>query len=99
MGRVLCHTQIQKLNFRQKKAHLCEIQVNGGSMEDKIKSAQDLFEKPVSIDSVFEENEMIDTIAISKGKGYEGVVTRWGVTKLPRKTHKGLRKVACIGSW
>merc|ERR1712232_1263118 len=25
--------------------------------------------------------------------------TRWGVTKLPRKTHKGLRKVACIGSW
>merc|ERR1712100_857425 len=42
---------------------------------------------------------MIDTIAITKGKGYEGVVTRWGVTKLPRKTHKGLRKVACIGSW
>merc|ERR1711934_1313177 len=42
---------------------------------------------------------MIDTVAITKGKGYEGVVTRWGVTKLPRKTHKGLRKVACIGSW
>merc|ERR1711880_23603 len=42
---------------------------------------------------------MIDTIAITKGKGLEGVVTRWGVTKLPRKTHKGLRKVACIGTW
>jgi large subunit ribosomal protein L3e len=97
--RVLCHTQISKLNFRQKKAHICEIQVNGGSMEDKVKFGSELFEKPVAIDSVFEENEMIDTIAISKGKGYEGVVTRWGVTKLPRKTHKGLRKVACIGSW
>ena len=24
---------------------------------------------------------------------------RWGTTKLPRKTHKGLRKVACIGAW
>jgi hypothetical protein len=36
---------------------------------------------------------MIDTIAITKGKGYEGVVTRWGVTRLPRKTHRGLRKV------
>uniref|UniRef100_A0A453HM54 Uncharacterized protein n=1 Tax=Aegilops tauschii subsp. strangulata TaxID=200361 RepID=A0A453HM54_AEGTS len=34
-----------------------------------------------------------------KGKGYEGVVTRWGVTRLPRKTHRGLRKVACIGAW
>merc|ERR1719353_2218738 len=97
--RVICHTQISKMNFRQKKAHICEIQVNGGSMADKIAFGEALFEKTVSIDSVFEKNEMIDTIAITKGKGYEGVVTRWGVTKLPRKTHKGLRKVACIGSW
>merc|ERR1711935_266914 len=97
--RVLCHTQISKLNFRQKKAHICEVQVNGGSMADKIAFAEGLFEKPVAIGSVFEQNEMIDAIAITKGKGYEGVVTRWGVTKLPRKTHKGLRKVACIGSW
>ncbi|VAI29420.1 unnamed protein product [Triticum turgidum subsp. durum] len=36
---------------------------------------------------------------IRKMKGYEGVVTRWGVTRLPRKTHRGLRKVACIGAW
>lgn len=28
-----------------------------------------------------------------------GVTSRWGVKKLPRKTHKGLRKVACIGAW
>ena len=42
---------------------------------------------------------MIDTIAITKGKGTEGVVTRWGVSRLPRKTHRGLRKVACIGAW
>ncbi|KAF3453957.1 hypothetical protein FNV43_RR04399 [Rhamnella rubrinervis] len=27
-----------------------------------------------------------------KEGGYEGVVTRWGVTRLPRKTHRGLRK-------
>merc|ERR1712130_451226 len=68
-------------------------------MADKIQFAKDLFEKPVSIDTVFEQNEMIDTIAITKGKGTQGVVTRWGVTRLPRKTHRGLRKVACIGSW
>merc|ERR1711965_609971 len=97
--RVICHTQIGKLNFRQKKAHICEVQVNGGSMDDKIAFAKGLFESTVAIDSVFEQNEMIDTVAITKGKGFEGVVTRWGVTKLPRKTHKGLRKVACIGSW
>uniref|UniRef100_A0A7S0G7P7 50S ribosomal protein L3, chloroplastic n=1 Tax=Rhodosorus marinus TaxID=101924 RepID=A0A7S0G7P7_9RHOD len=42
---------------------------------------------------------MIDAIGVTKGKGYEGVITRWGVTRLPRKTHRGLRKVACIGAW
>jgi large subunit ribosomal protein L3e len=34
-----------------------------------------------------------------QGHGREGVVTRWGVSRLPRKTHRGLRKVACIGAW
>merc|ERR1711967_227151 len=33
------------------------------------------------------------------GRGTDGVITRWGVTRLPRKTHRGLRKVACIGAW
>jgi large subunit ribosomal protein L3e len=97
--RAICHTQMGKLGFRQKKAHICEIQVNGGSVADKVAFIEGLFEQKVSVGSVFEQNEQIDTIAITKGKGYEGVVTRWGVTKLPRKTHKGLRKVACIGSW
>jgi large subunit ribosomal protein L3e len=97
--RVIAHTQIRKLKLRQKKAHLMEIQVNGGSISDKVDYAYGLFEKHVSVDSVFNENEMIDVIGITKGKGYEGVTTRWGVTRLPRKTHKGLRKVACIGAW
>jgi len=97
--RVLAHTQIRKLGFRQKKAHLMEIQVNGGTSAQKVDFAYNLFEKPVSIDALFEENEMIDIIGVTKGKGFEGVTTRWGTTRLPRKTHKGLRKVACIGAW
>ena len=30
---------------------------------------------------------------------FSGVTSRWHTKKLPRKTHKGLRKVACIGAW
>jgi large subunit ribosomal protein L3e len=97
--RVLAHTQIRKVHLGQKKAHLMEIQVNGGTVAEKVDFAYGMFEKAVSVDSVFQANEMIDTIAITKGGGTEGVVTRWGVTRLPRKTHRGLRKVACIGAW
>jgi len=97
--RLLCHTQIRKLNLRQKKAHLMEVQINGGTIPEKVDFGVGLFEKPIPVSSVFEENEMIDIIGITKGKGFEGVTTRWGTTRLPRKTHKGLRKVACIGAW
>jgi large subunit ribosomal protein L3e len=85
--------------FRQKKAHLMEIQVNGGKTEDKVKWAQGKFEQEVSIGEVFAKDEMVDTIAITRGKGTTGVIKRFGVNRLPRKTHRGLRKVACIGAW
>jgi len=97
--RVIAHTQIRRVHLGQKKAHVMEIQINGGTIEEKVDWGYKLFEKPVSLDSVFAQNEMIDTIATTKGKGFEGVTTRWGVRRLPRKTHKGLRKVACIGAW
>jgi large subunit ribosomal protein L3e len=98
--RVLAHTQMSKLGLRQKKAHLMEIQVNGGAnAAEKIEFAKSLLEKEVPVTTVFSPNEMLDCIGVTKGKGFEGVVTRWGVTRLPRKTHRGLRKVACIGAW
>jgi len=97
--RVIAHTQVGKVGLRQKKAHVLEIQVNGGSTADKVKFAYSLFEKKVPIKAVFEQDEVVDALAVTKGKGFEGVTTRWGTRRLPRKTHKGLRKVACIGSW
>ncbi|WVN87342.1 60S ribosomal protein L3 [Cryptococcus depauperatus CBS 7841] len=97
--RVLAHTQISKTGLQQKKAHLMEIQVNGGSVADKVDFAKSHFEKTVDVTSVFEQDECIDIIGVSKGHGFEGVTARWGTTRLPRKTHRGLRKVACIGAW
>lgn len=101
MIRIVAHTQISLTPLKkfQKKAHCMEIQVNGGTVPDKVDFAYALFEKAVTVDSVFQTNEMVDTISISKGCGTEGVISRWGVTRLPRKTHRGLRKVACIGAW
>jgi large subunit ribosomal protein L3e len=97
--RVLAATQLSKLNFRQRKAHLFEIQVNGGTVAQKVDWATSKFEGEVTVSEVFNENEMIDTIGVTRGKGTAGVVKRFGVTRLPRKTHRGLRKVGCIGAW
>jgi large subunit ribosomal protein L3e len=97
--RVLCASQIEKVKLRQRKAHLMEIQVNGGDVSAKVDWAVSKFENEVSVGEVFANNEMVDTIAITRGHGTQGVIKRFGVTKLPRKTRRGNRKVACIGAW
>lgn len=60
------------LRQRQKKAHIMEIQLNGGTIEDKVQWAREHLEKPVPISSVFTADEMIDVIGVTKGKGYKG---------------------------
>merc|ERR1712027_146499 len=97
--RLIAHTQQKLLRKRQKKAHIMEIQLNGGSVADKVDYAYGMFEKTIPIMDVFAKNEMIDLVGVTKGKGFKGVTSRWHTKKLPRKTHKGLRKVACIGAW
>ncbi|GMF01077.1 unnamed protein product [Ambrosiozyma monospora] len=79
--RVLVHTQVRKTPLAQKKAHLAEIQLNGGSVADKVEWAREHFEKTVSVHSVFEEAEMIDVIAVTRGHGFEGVTHRWELVK------------------
>jgi large subunit ribosomal protein L3e len=100
--RVIAHSQLSKMKHRSirgRKAHIMEIQINGGTVAEKIAFGKGLFESEVKVDSVFQQSEACDILAVTTGHGFEGVVQRWGVTKLPRKTHRGLRKVACIGAW
>ncbi|XP_062508818.1 large ribosomal subunit protein uL3-like [Corticium candelabrum] len=97
--RALAHTQPKMMKMRMKKAHIMEIQVNGGTVPEKVDWVREQMEKPVTVEKVFSQDEMIDVIGVTKGKGFKGVTCRWKTKKLPRKTHKGLRKVACIGAW
>uniref|UniRef100_A0A8C4EWE0 Ribosomal protein L3 like n=1 Tax=Dicentrarchus labrax TaxID=13489 RepID=A0A8C4EWE0_DICLA len=97
--RVLVHSQMRLLPIKQKKAHIMEVQLNGGSISDKVDWAKERLEQAVPVSAVFYQDEMIDVIGVTKGHGFKGVTSRWHTKKLPRKTHKGLRKVACIGAW
>merc|ERR1719201_694908 len=97
--RAICHTQVSKVKIGQKKAHVKEIQINGGDVAKKVDFVTGLFEQEVKVADVFSQDEMIDVIGATRGHGFNGVITRWGCSRLPRKTHLGLRKVACIGTW
>lgn len=51
-----------------------EIQVNGGSISDKVDWAKAQLEKNVSVSQVFAQDEMIDVIGVTKGHGFKGTI-------------------------
>ena len=59
-------------SLHQKRAHIMEIQVNGGSIEDKVEWAKERLEKSINVNQVFDNNEVIDVIGVTKGKGFKG---------------------------
>lgn len=64
--RVIAHTQVKKLNLRLKKAHIMEIQINGGDAAAKVDFAKGLFEKEITVDSIFNKDENIDEAILTK---------------------------------
>ena len=64
--------QMKLLKKRQKKAHVMEIQLNGGTIPEKVDYARKMLEKQIPVENVFGQDEMIDVIGVTKGKGFKG---------------------------
>jgi len=98
--RAICHNQPKLVkNIDIKKAHVLEIQINGGKIAEKVDFGVKFFEKEVNVSDVFQTGGLLDVIGATKGHGFEGVIKRWGPKLLPKKTHRGYRKIGCIGAW
>lgn len=69
---MLFHSQMRLLPIRQKKAHIMEVQLNGGSITDKVDWAKEHLEQAVPVSAVFSQDEMIDIIGVTKGHGFKG---------------------------
>jgi large subunit ribosomal protein L3 len=97
--RLLAATQPRLSGTPKKKPNIMEIKVDGGSVKEQFEYAKSLLGKTVSITDVFKEGQFIDVVSISKGKGFQGPVKRWGVRILQDKSRKTKRGIATLGAW
>ena len=81
----------------QKKPYIFEAAVKGGDIKKQFTFLQGLLGKEVKIDQVFDVGTTVDTAAITKGKGWEGPITRWGVKRKQHKSRKSVREVGSLG--
>jgi large subunit ribosomal protein L3 len=96
--RVLVYTQPKLTGIGKKKPELFEVAL-GGSIADKFKYAKENLGKEISIKDIFAEGQQIDMHAVTKGKGYQGPVKRFGVKIRQHKSEKTKRGPGAIGGW
>jgi large subunit ribosomal protein L3 len=67
--------------------------------EDKLAFVKEHLDKEIKLSDVFKEGEFADVTAVTKGKGVQGVIKRFGVGRKQHKSEKGVRRVGSLGGW
>jgi large subunit ribosomal protein L3 len=95
--RLIVATQPKRSGIGKKKPEVFEIEVGGKSIKEKIDYALSLLGKEISPSEVFKEGEIVDVIAVTKGKGTQGPVKRFGVKIQGRKAKEKRRHIGSLG--
>ena len=97
--RVITATQPTQTSLSKKKPETMEVQIGGGNVQEQFDYAKQLLGKTVTPEEVFKEGQFIDVAGVTVGKGWQGPVKRWRVTKLQHKGKKTKRGIATLGPW
>ena len=96
--RVLTYTQPKLITGVPKKVpDLMETRVGGGSLEQRLEYAKGLLGKDITVTEFAKDGAIIDVAAVTKGKGFQGAIKRWGVKLLSHKNSKHRRMVGNLG--
>lgn len=95
--RLIACTQPKRSGLGKEKPEVFEISM-GGNLEEKTKKAKELLGKELKIDDIFKEGDFVDAIGVTKGKGFQGVVKRYGVKLRGRKDEQHHRQIGVIGA-
>lgn len=97
--RVIAVAQPRNTSVPKKKPDISEIEIGGGTIQQQFEYAKGLIGKTVSPTDIFKEGQYVDVISISKGKGFQGPVKRWGIKIKQHKSRKTKRGVGTLGPW
>ncbi|MBU1111535.1 MAG: 50S ribosomal protein L3 [archaeon] len=81
-----------------KKPKFSEMAI-GGSKDDQLNYAKETIGKELKIEDVFNDGNLVDIHAVTKGKGFQGTVKRYGVAIMQHKAEKCKRGIANMGAW
>ncbi|MBW6451828.1 MAG: 50S ribosomal protein L3 [DPANN group archaeon] len=95
--RLIIQTMPNKTGIGKKKSEILEIEVSGNNNEEKLKFAEEKLGNEMKISEIFKDGDYVDSLGVTKGKGLQGAVKRFGVKRLAAKSQKHRRKPGNLG--
>ncbi|PSQ50736.1 50S ribosomal protein L3 [Halobacteriales archaeon SW_12_67_38] len=102
--RAITHTVPGEMaNVPKKRPDVMETRIGGGSVDDRIEFGLELLtgDGEHNLTEVFRPGEYMDAAGVTKGKGTQGPVKRWGVQKRKGKHFRQgyRRRIGNLGPW
>jgi large subunit ribosomal protein L3 len=96
--KLLVYTQPKLTGIGKKKPEIFEMHM-GGSLQEKLAYAKDHLGKEIFLKDIFKEGDQVDLHVVTKGKGFQGAVKRFGIHRKPHKSEKTRRAPGTLGGW
>ncbi len=95
--RVILYSEVKKTEIK-KIPDLSEIGLSG-DIKEKFEFVKTHLGKEISVEDVFKAGELVDVRGLTKGKGLQGAVRRFGIQLKSHKSEKGRRRAGSLGPW
>ncbi len=96
--KVVVYTQPHLTSTGKKKPELFELFL-AGSIEEKINFVKENKDKEILLQQILKEGDLVDIKAVTKGKGFQGPVKRFGISIRQAKSEKAIRNPGSLGPW
>jgi large subunit ribosomal protein L3 len=96
---VLAFTRPDLTGMGKKTPERMEIAVGGKDASERLEYALSLLGKEIKASEAFKAGEFVDAIAITKGKGWQGTVKKFGTAVQRRKATGKRRHIGTLGAW
>lgn len=83
--------------LEQKMPYIFEAQIEGGSVQQRAEYVEGLLGRTVKVSDLFKTGGAVDVAAITKGKGWQGVIKRYGAKRKQHKSRKSVRELGSLG--
>lgn len=97
--KVVLYSQPYLTNIGKKTPDFLEVEIGGNTVEEKFNYIKKLVNKDILISDVFEKFNFVDIRSITKGKGFQGPVKRFGISLRFHKSEKTKRGPGSLGPW